>query len=47
MNENTIKKILILAANPKDSTPLRLEQEVRAIDEALMMAKQRDRFELV
>jgi hypothetical protein len=46
MNDNSIKKILILAANPKDSTPLRLEQEVRAIEEGLMMAQQRDRFEL-
>ena len=26
---STIKKILILAANPKNSTPLRLDQEVR------------------
>lgn len=44
MNENSLKKILILAANPKNSTPLRLDQEVRDIDEGLTRAKQRDRF---
>ncbi len=38
---------MILAANPKHSTPLRLDQEVREIDEGLTRAKQRDRFELV
>jgi len=46
MNENSLKKILILSANPKNSTPLRLDQEVREIDEGLTRAKQRDRFEL-
>jgi hypothetical protein len=46
MSENSLKKILILAANPKNSTPLRLDQEVREIDEGLTRAKQRDRFEL-
>lgn len=46
MNENSFKKILILAANPKNSTPLRLDQEVRDIDEGLRRAKQRDRFAL-
>jgi hypothetical protein len=38
--------ILFLAANPKNSTPLRLDQEVREIDEGLTRAKQRDRFHL-
>jgi AAA-like domain/CHAT domain len=46
MNENPIKKILILAANPKNSTPLRLDAEVRDIDEALKRSNYRDRFEL-
>jgi hypothetical protein len=46
MSENSLKKILILAANPKNTTPLRLDQEVREIDEGLTRAKQRDRFEL-
>jgi AAA-like domain/CHAT domain len=46
MNDNSVKKILILAANPKNSTPLRLDQEVREIDEGLTRARQRDRFDL-
>jgi hypothetical protein len=46
MDDNSIKKILILAANPKNSTPLRLDAEVRDIDEALKRSNYRDRFEL-
>lgn len=46
MRKNSRKKILILSANPKNSTPLRLDQEVQEIDEGLTRAKQRDRFEL-
>lgn len=46
MNDNSVKKILILTANPKNSTPLRLNQEVREIDEGLTRAKQRERFDL-
>lgn len=42
-----VKKILILAANPRDTDPLRLDQEVREIDEGLRRSKYRDRFELV
>ncbi len=38
--------ILFLAANPKNSTPLRLDQEAREIDEGLTRAQQRDRFDL-
>ena len=44
---STIKKILILAANPKNSTPLRLDQEVREINDALKLAKNRDDFEVI
>ncbi len=40
-------KILILAANPKNTPHLRLDQEVRDIEEGLTRAQQRDRFELV
>ena len=39
-------KILILAANPKDTSPIRLDEEVREIRESLRLAKQRDYFEL-
>jgi tetratricopeptide (TPR) repeat protein len=42
----SVKKILILAANPKNSVPLRLDEEVREIDEGLRRAQMRDRFEL-
>ena len=41
-----VKRVLILAANPKNSTPLRLDQEVREIGEALRGAKNREQFEL-
>ena len=39
-------KILFLAANPTDTTQLRLGQEVREIDDALRRAQYRDRFDL-
>ena len=40
------RKILILAANPIDTTKLRLDEEVREIDAGLRRAMQRDKFEL-
>ena len=40
------KKILILAANPKDTDRLRLDEELREIDEGLRRATHRDQFEL-
>src|SRR5690242_3885226 len=39
-----IKIILFLAANPKDTPHLRLDQEVREIDDGLQRAKRRDQF---
>ncbi|NEZ59842.1 CHAT domain-containing protein [Leptolyngbyaceae cyanobacterium CCMR0081] len=41
------KKILILAANPKDATRRRLDEEARDIREGLERAKKRDEFEIV
>ncbi|WP_236142603.1 CHAT domain-containing protein [Nostoc sp. CMAA1605] len=41
-----MKKILILAANPRGTTPLRLDEEVREIDAALKQAKHREQFVL-
>jgi len=41
-----VQTILILAANPKGTTPLRLDQEVREIDAGLQRAKQREQFVL-
>src|SRR5262249_21326989 len=37
-------KILFLAANPKDTNPLRLDEEVRTIKERLRLADLRDHF---
>jgi hypothetical protein len=40
------KKILFLASNPAGSSRLRLDEEVREIEEGLRLAKYRDRFEI-
>ncbi len=40
------RTILILAANPKDTSRLRLDQEVREIDNGLQRARRRDEFVL-
>lgn len=42
----SVQKILILAANPKDTSRLLLDEEVREIEEGLRGAKHRDRFEI-
>ena len=42
-----VRKILVLAANPKDTSGLRLDEEVRGIQQSLQLSKDRDRFELV
>jgi len=42
-----VKKILILSANPKNTDNLRLDQEVREIQAALKLAKNREQFEIV
>ncbi|MBF2063657.1 MAG: CHAT domain-containing protein [Calothrix sp. C42_A2020_038] len=42
-----VKKILILAANPKDTNKLRLDEEVRNIQAALQRAKNREQFEII
>ncbi len=45
MNSNTlVKKILILAANPKGTSRLRLDEEVREIKSGLQRAQKRDQF---
>ena len=41
-----VKTILILAANPKNTTLLRLGEEVREIDNSLQRSKRRDEFVL-
>lgn len=40
------KNILVLAANPKDTSRLRLDEEVREIDNGLQRARKRDEFVL-
>lgn len=47
-SNNTLEKtVLLLAANPKGTSPLRLDEEVRVIDEGLRRSHNRDRFNLV
>ncbi|MEH1844702.1 MAG: hypothetical protein V7L25_06775 [Nostoc sp.] len=47
MSDNiTVKKILILAVNPVNTSRLRLDVEVREIDAGLQRAKKRDQFKL-
>ena len=41
------RKILILAANPKGTSQLRLDEEIRDIEEGLKLSAGRDNFELV
>ncbi|MDF5733429.1 MAG: CHAT domain-containing protein [Rhizonema sp. PD38] len=42
-----MKKILILSANPKDTSKLRLDEEIREIETALKLAKYREQFEII
>ncbi len=45
MNGNApVKTILILAANPKGTSPLRLDEEIREIEAGLQRAQKRDQF---
>jgi uncharacterized protein YjbI with pentapeptide repeats len=45
-NNFTVRTILILAANPKTTSRLRLDEEVREIDAGLQRAKKRELFDL-
>lgn len=42
----TMKKVLILSANPKNTSPLRLGEEAREIQAALKRANNREQFEI-
>jgi AAA-like domain/CHAT domain len=44
MNKNSVKKILILAANPRDLVRLNLDEEVSQIRTTLQLSANRDRF---
>lgn len=41
-----MRKILILAANPQGTSPLRIDEEVREIQAGLERSRQRDQFEI-
>lgn len=43
----TVKKILILGANPKDTSNLRLDEEVREIKNALQLSPNKGKFEII
>ncbi|MEL6166525.1 MAG: CHAT domain-containing protein, partial [Cyanobacteria bacterium J06628_3] len=43
---STVKTILILASNPKNTSQLRLDEEIREIDAGLQRAKKRELFDL-
>jgi hypothetical protein len=45
-NKARVKTILLLAANPRDTSKLQLDVEVREIDEGLQRAKKREQFKL-
>jgi WD40 repeat protein len=45
-NNAPVKTILILAANPKNTARLRLDREIREIDEALRRANKRELYKL-
>ncbi|MCJ8280052.1 MAG: hypothetical protein MJK14_09095 [Rivularia sp. ALOHA_DT_140] len=43
-DKTSVKKILVLSANPKGINPLRLDEEIREIKQGLRLARERDRF---
>jgi CHAT domain len=45
-NDRQVKRILVLAANPKQTVRLRVDEEVRDIKEGLQRSLNRDKFEL-
>jgi WD40 repeat protein len=45
-NNARVKTILILAANPQNTAPLRLDREIRQIDEGLRRANKRELYKL-
>lgn len=46
MNDNSIKKILILASNPKGTSVLDLDREIRNIREGLRRSENREQFQI-
>ncbi len=46
-NHSLVTTVLLLAVNPKGTSPLRLDEEMRQIEEELQRSRQRDRFHLI
>jgi acyl-ACP thioesterase len=44
---SSVKRILVLTANPRGTSRLRLDEEVREIQSGLQRSKNRDQFELI
>jgi hypothetical protein len=44
---SSVKRILVLTANPQVTSRLRLDEEVREIQSGLQRSKNRDQFELI
>jgi hypothetical protein len=47
MTKNSKKRILVVAANPKNTTQLRLSEEVKEINKAIQKAQKRSKFEVL
>jgi hypothetical protein len=45
--DGVVKKILILSANPKDTSKLRLDEEVREIEAGMERCKYREQFKII
>ncbi|WP_243147153.1 hypothetical protein [Scytonema sp. UIC 10036] len=45
--DSIMKKILIVSANPQNTSQLRLSEEVREIQAGLKRAKRRSQFEII
>ncbi|MGB6298302.1 MAG: CHAT domain-containing protein [Rivularia sp. (in: cyanobacteria)] len=45
-DEIPIKKILVVSVNPKGTNPLRLDEEIRDIENVLQGAKEREKFQI-
>jgi AAA-like domain/CHAT domain len=47
VGDHIVKKILILSANPKDTSKLRLDEEVREIEVGMERCKYREQFKII
>lgn len=47
MKTNSKKRILVVAANPENTTELRLAEEVKQINQAIQQAQKRSKFDVL